>query len=241
MSDVLLVPGTLCSPALWSDLQAPKLRWHERARVHTPAWQQLPASDSLSQSAAALLETAPPHFALLGFSLGAILAFEILRQAPERVSKVALLSANPKPASPAQIATWRQLALHLRQTESSEAELGTVASGFADALYPQHPQYATLRQRVITMAEDVGVPVFLRQLRWLETRPDSRPSLAMLRRRPVLLAVGRHDPLTPLALHQEMLELIPHAKLAVLEHCGHYSPLEQAPALDPWLETWLQS
>lgn len=238
MCDVLLLPGTLCSPALWSGLQAPNLRWHEGARVHSPAWQQLPASDSLSQSAAALLETAPPHFALLGFSLGAILAFEMLRQAPERISKVALLNANPKPASQAQIATWQQLGHRLRQQES--ADIGAIASGFADALYPEHPEYPALRQQVLAMAEEVGIAVFLRQLRWLESRPDSRPTLSTLRC-PVLLAVGRHDPLTPLTLHQDMLEHIPHAQLAVLENCGHYSPLEQPRALDPWLEAWLQA
>ena len=55
--------------------------------------------DSSPEMAAGVLAAAPERFALAGHSLGAIVALEIVRQAPQRVTRLALLNASARPAT----------------------------------------------------------------------------------------------------------------------------------------------
>ncbi len=58
--------------------------------------------DSMAAIAADILANAPPKFALAGLSMGGYIAFEMMRQAPERIIKLALLDTSARPETPAQ-------------------------------------------------------------------------------------------------------------------------------------------
>jgi pimeloyl-ACP methyl ester carboxylesterase len=80
---VVLVPGLNCSARLYAQ-QIPAL-WRFGPVVvadHT-------RDASIAAIAGRILANAPPVFALLGLSLGGYIAFEIMRQAPQRVAEVA--------------------------------------------------------------------------------------------------------------------------------------------------------
>src|SRR5579862_9371744 len=85
----VLVAGLNCSARLYAD-QIPVL------------WQFGPVTvadhrrdDSIAAIARRLLAAAPPRFAVAGLSMGGYIAFEVMRQAPGRVAKLALLDTGP--------------------------------------------------------------------------------------------------------------------------------------------------
>jgi pimeloyl-ACP methyl ester carboxylesterase len=191
--------------------------------------------DSMTAIAARILAVAPPRFALAGLSMGGYIAFEILRQAPERVAKLALLDtgagvddAARKVMRDAQIAGARA-GRHFEITET---------------LYPRyvHPSRhadAALQRIVHAMAEDTGAEAFCRQLTAIKARTDSRPLLPTITC-PTLVLVGDHDEATPPALSQEMADTIPGASLVVIPDCGHLSTLEQPDAVNAALVHWMK-
>ncbi len=95
-----------------------------------------------------------------------------------------------------------------------------------------------LRQVYDLMAAETGPEVFVRQLRAIMGRRDSRPMLPAIRV-PTLIVVGDADELTPPEQAREMAGLIPAAALVVVPRCGHLSTLERPQAVNAALATWL--
>ena len=175
--------------------------------------------------AARILTQAPPRFALAGLSMGGYIAFEILRQAPHRVAKLALLDTGARADTP------EQSERRLRLIELAQA--GRFVE-IADLLFPlfvdrRHQGDAKLKQVVRLMAEETGAEAFVRQQRALMSRPDSRGDLAVIHA-PTLVLVGEGDELTPPALAQEIAAGISGARLVVVPGSGHLSTLEQPQA-----------
>jgi pimeloyl-ACP methyl ester carboxylesterase len=225
---VLLVPGLCCSARLYAD-QIPAL-WRfgpVQVACHT-------RDDSMGPIAARILNTAPPRFALVGLSMGGYIAFEIMRQAPERVVKLALLDTGSRADTPEQ--TERRL----RQIEI--AQKGRFAE-IPDLIFPllvHRKRHGDARLKEINrlMTEETGVDAFVRQQRAIMHRPDSRPGLAAIRC-PTLVLVGDGDELTPPALAEEIAEGIPGARLVVVPDSGHLSTLEQPEAVTKALLEWM--
>jgi pimeloyl-ACP methyl ester carboxylesterase len=226
---LVLLPGTLLDAELFGHQIA------HLADVAEITVGDLASDDSIADMAEMVLATAPQHFALAGLSLGGIVAFEIMRRAPERVTRLALLDTNPLPPRPEQLAAWAEL--------GGLAEAGRLDQ-VVDRLLPGllrpgwHADERTERT-VRAMAERVGAAAYGRQLRALAGRADSRPTLGTLAC-PTLVLVGRQDALTPVAIHGEMAAAIPNAALVIVEQCGHLSPLEQPQAVTAALRYWLQ-
>ena len=191
--------------------------------------------DSLSAMARRLLAAAPERFALVGLSMGGYVSFEILRQAPERVARLALLDTTARPDTPEQSAARReQVAL------ASGGRFPEVV----DALFPrlvhrEHRQDAALREVFGLMAEDVGPAAFIRQQTAILGRPDSRPSLGSIRC-PTLVLVGDADELTPPDRAAEIAAGIAGARLVTVKQCGHMSTLEQPLEVTRALVEWLR-
>ena len=227
MTNLVLLPGTLCTAATF-EYQAAHLADLADALV-------LPLSvgETVAECAAWVLAQAPETFALAGFSQGAIVALEIVRQAPERVVKLALLDANPGGSTAAQLATWARW-----QKEARAGGFKTIVEGFTNGLHPQADP--SLRTTLEQMALETGVDTFATQLDMLASRVDSRPSLGAINC-PTLLLVGRQDRVTPLELHEEMARLIPNAALVPIEDSGHYSMLEQPQAVTAVMRYWLMN
>ncbi len=222
----LFIPGLLCDAELFA-AQIRDLSDLLDARVADQS-----AGESVSETAAAILEKAPPSFVLAGLSMGGYPAFEILRQAPGRVTRLALLDTAARPDSPER-----------RADRERQIELA-FSGGFSRLVSAMTPKLVAPENRVEAgavfeaMAHRVGPEAFARQTRAIMSRPDSRPDLAGIRV-PTLVVVGTEDELTPPELAREMAFSIPGARLALIEGAGHLPVLERPAAATAALRDWL--
>jgi len=226
---ILLVPGLVSSPRIF-------------APVVPALWRLGPVTianhirdDNMGSIARRVLAEAPPRFALAGHSMGGYIAFEIMRQAPERVARLALINTQARPDTPE--ATAR------RKTQVARAQAGEFRA-ILDELFPGfvHPSRrdnADLRQLVHDMGDDVGTDGFARQQAAIMSRPDSRPTLAWIKC-PTLVLSGDEDNTIPNSLSVEMANGIPAAKLVILSHCGHLPQVEQPQATADALVEWMR-
>jgi len=226
---VVLVPGLLASARLYA-AQIPQL------------WQCGPVTvadhtrdDTLAAIAARILASAPPVFALVGLSMGGYVGFEIVRQAPQRVARLALLDTSARPDTPEQSAARRaQIAL------ASQGRLAEIL----DAQFPRlvarvHREDRALRTLLEQMADEVGAAAFIRQQTAIMGRADSRPTLGSIRC-PTLVLVGADDELTPPERAEEIAQGIAGARLVTVPRCGHVSTLEQPAEVTRALLDWLR-
>jgi pimeloyl-ACP methyl ester carboxylesterase len=225
---IVLIPGLLCSARLYAP-QIPQL-W----RFGPVTLADHTRDETMAAIAQRILATAPPRFALAGLSMGGYLAFEILRQARERVARLALLDTSARADTPEQSS--------MRRAQIQQAECGQLAE-IADAqfermVFPAHRGDAALRATNLRMAEEVGAQAFVRQQRAILGRPDSRPGLAAIRC-PTLVLVGDGDALTPPPLAAEIAAGIRGAHLVTVPQSGHLSTLEQPGAVSAALCEWL--
>jgi pimeloyl-ACP methyl ester carboxylesterase len=231
MSDkqaIVFVPGLLCDAALWA---------HQITHLEDIADCQVGDTrrdDTIAAMAETILAAAPDRFALAGLSMGGYVSMEIMRQAPERVTKLALLDT----AAPADSDERRERRLELIKL----AEIGEF-KGVAPRLLPQfiHPsrlQDGRLTDSIMEMTQRVGRDAFLRQQNAILGRVDSRPSLEDVAV-PTLVLCGRQDELTPVDRHEEIAGLIPGARLSIVEDCGHMSAMERPQAVTVLLRDWL--
>jgi pimeloyl-ACP methyl ester carboxylesterase len=227
---ILLVPGLVSSPRIY----APVLPALWRFGPVTVANHVRDAHMALI--ARRILAEAPPRFALAGHSMGGYIAFEIMRQAPERVAKLALINTQARPDTPD--ATTRRRAMMARAKGGEyRAVLDELFSGF---VHPSRREDADLRQLVYDMGDDIGVEAFARQQEAIISRPDSRPVLAAIKC-PTLVLSGDADNTIPNALSVEMANNLHNAKLVILPNCGHLPQPEQPEATADALAEWLRS
>jgi len=184
------------------------------------------ASDALAQAPAGAL-------ALAGHSMGGYVALEIMRRAPARVERLALLNTHARPDSPESTENRRRLlALAERDFEAAAAAL------LEKQVTPAHMADPAMTATITQMARSIGHEAFARQQAAIMARPDSRPGLARISC-PTLVIAGRDDAIMPLALLEELAEAIPGARLQVLDECGHASMLEMPEAVTDALHLWL--
>jgi len=225
---LLLLPGLLCDPALWAH------QTENLTDVADCTVTDMTQDDTMSGMAKRILDQAPDTFALCGLSMGGYCALEIMRQAPERVERLALLDTSARADSADQTIRRRQL-INLIQDDDFETVLGELLPLFV------HPRrlteghyFATIR----TSALNIGQDAFLRQQKAIMSRTDARPLLPSITC-PTLVMCGDQDALTPRDLHEEMADTIPSANLIVLDDCGHLTPLERPNAATQALKDWL--
>lgn len=186
--------------------------------------------------AAAILRDAPPRFALLGFSMGGYLAFEIVRQAPERVARLCLLDTTARPDSSAATAKRRERIAIAQAGGFSK----TLDGAFDDAVHPDHRTRADLRALSKAMSLAVGPEVYVRHQEAIIARPDSRPSLAAIEV-PTAVIVGDADTITPPDAAREMAERISGARLTIVAQAGHMAVLEQPEATVSAIVAWARA
>jgi len=231
MADIqplLLIPALYCSARLY-EAQLPAL-WRTGPVTIANHCQ----GDSIAEIASQVLAHAPPRFALAGLSMGGYTALEIMRQAPERVTRLALLDTSAR-ADTAEATQGRLDSIAAVERDGFDRYLNLA---WLLAVAPARRQDAALRALYGRIAWDVGPESFIRQQRAIGKRPDSRPHLGAIRC-PTLVLVGAEDLATPPHLAEEMRASIPGAELRVIPECGHLSTIEQPEAVTQALLQWL--
>ena len=230
MTPLVLLPGMMCDGRLF----APQIAAFSAERDVILAG--LHRADTVEALAAHVLSVAPATFALAGLSMGGIVAMEILRQAPERVERIALLDTNP-------LAELDEVkARRLPQIEAVRA--GRLVDVMRDEMKPNYladgPQKPAILDLCMKMALTLGPDVFERQSRALMNRPDQSETLRAARL-PALVLCGRGDLLCPVARHELMAGMIPGAQLEIVEDAGHLPVLEQPEHTNAALRRWLEA
>lgn len=225
---LILLPGMLCDEALWEH-QTANLADMADIRV-----MDLTRADSVRGMALATLAESPQRFALAGFSLGGIVAFEIMRLAPERVTRLALLDTTPRPIRPQTVDLWKTIA----KTSDSANFNERASQELIQMMHPNHRENPALQQIICNMVKRVGQHGLKNQLQAQINRPDSRETLPQIQI-PTLLLSGRDDPACSLEIQLEMLDALPLATLTLLKNCGHFSILEQPKEITSTLQGWL--
>ena len=190
--------------------------------------------DSIGAMAEAALKLAPEKFALGGFSMGGYVAFEILRRAPQQVTRLALMDTQATPDTPEATARRRGF---IEQTKLGRFH-GVQPSLLPQIVHRDRVNDPSVIGPILEMATEVGADGFCRSQTAMIARPDSRPILVEIKQ-PTLVLVGRQDMATPLARAQEMATDISHSQLVVIETCGHMSPLEKPAEVTAALRRWL--
>lgn len=229
MTPLVLLPGMMCDARLFG----PQIEaLSGRRPLHLAP---IADHDSIEALAAAILAHAPPRFALAGLSMGGIVAMEVLRQAPARVERLALLDTNPR-------AETNEVRAR-RPPQIARALAGDLAGVMRDEMKPNYLADGSDRRAILdlcmAMALDLGPEVFVRQSRALAARPDQQATLAAFRG-PTLILMGEDDRLCPRDRHELMHALIPGSRLAVIKGAGHLPTLEQPEATTAELRRWLE-
>lgn len=227
---LVLVPGLLCSARLY----APQIAalW-PRGQVTVADHRR---DTDMAAIAARILADAPPRFALAGLSMGGYIAFAMMRLAPERITKLALLDTSARPDMPEQKA-GRENFIAMAEAGKLDDIVDTLVPRF---LHPAHASDATLTGIVRAMAKDTGPEAFVRQTKAIMSRADSRLLLTSIRC-PTLVLVGDSDALTPPELAKEIAAGIEGAKLTIVPDCGHLSTIEKPEAVNAALAEWLDT
>lgn len=223
-----LLPGLLCDGALW------------RAQIdalegHADTWvADFTSQDKVGDMALSVLQAMPERFALAGLSMGGYVALEVMRQAPRRVTRLALLDTSARPDTPEQ--TRRRGGL-IALAEKGRFK-GVTPKLLPLLIHPARLAETALPAAVIAMAGRVGKAAFLNQQKAIMGRPDSRPTLVGIKC-PTLVLCGRQDELTPLNCHTEMAAGIAQSRLVVIEDCGHLATMERPAEVTSALQAWL--
>ena len=225
---LVVLPGLLCDHRLWAG-QLPALE--ACGDVLVP---DLARADSMAGLAGQVLAQAPARFALAGLSMGGYVALEIMRQAPERVTRLALVDTQARADDEEGKARRRGLMALAAKGEFL---------GVAPRLLPMFLHADALADpRIVgtvqAMAASTGKDGFLRQQTAILGRPDSRPGLRAITC-PTLVLAGRDDQVTPPKVQLELAGAIPDATLVLLPRCGHLAPLERPDAVARQLTGWL--
>lgn len=225
---LVLVPGLNCTELLFGPQVA---RFGPERPVTVADHRQ---GETIEAIARQLLKEAPPRFALAGLSMGGYVALEVMRMAPGRVERLALIDTRASPDSPED--------REIRNVTIRLAEIGRFDEIHA-ALWPRLVHLSRLRDEVLqstvmAMAEATGPRVFIRQQKAVMSRRDFRPGLAAITC-PTLVLVGDQDAVTPPFMAEDMAAAIPGARLETVPDCGHLSTLERPDVVNAALAAWL--
>ena len=225
---LVLLPAFMASRTLWS----PQIEaLSDIAEIQVV---ELTPYDSVAAMAEAVLKQAPERFALAGLSLGGFTAFEILRHAPERVTRLALVSTSARADAP------ERRAARGAQVEAVQAgKFDDVVEGFLQVLQsPTHAWSPEVLPTVRQMVPEAGAECFVRQQHAMKNRVDSRNGLEEVSC-PTIVIHGKDDQSWPLENAEELARLITGARLTVIENCGHFLTLDQPEPTNAALRDWL--
>ena len=225
---LVLLPGMMCDARLFGPQIA------ELSSEYSIMVSPITRGERIEEIASGLLDELPARFALAGLSMGGIVAMELLRRAPDRISRIALMDTSPLAETP-QAST-------AREPQIIKARTGQLHALMRDEVLPTYlgpgPFRAEISELMLDMADALGPEVFVRQSRALQRRRDQQVTLRKCRV-PTLFLCGEHDELCPVKRHTFMAELIPGAELRVIDVAGHLPTLETPAETTQALRDWM--
>ncbi|URO01080.1 alpha/beta hydrolase [Leclercia adecarboxylata] len=226
---LVLIGGTLCNARLWQPVL-------DQLNVSEVVCITLADASSAAQASRTLLSELPPRFMLAGFSLGAIVALQIVADAPGRIAGLALLSVNPLADAPENAALRREAVRAARQQGLTH---WLTASLWPKYVAPSRVDDQALHDLICLMAEESGLDTFATQTEIAITRQDNRTALAALTC-PILVINGLHDPLCTPHHHQRVVQSAPQVKHVTVATAGHFTLLEAPDEVALPLRHWIQ-
>lgn len=191
--------------------------------------------DRIEEIASDLLDTLPRKFAVAGLSMGGIVALELLRRAPDRVSRIALMSTTSLAETPQSAADYEPVITKLKAGLLDQAVTSMIS---VDHLAPG-PSRNSILHLLASMADNLGAEALIRQARALQRRRDYQATLRQCHV-PAMLVCGAADTLTPVKHHEFMAGLIPQAELAMIAEAGHFPTLEAPEAVIAAFRAWMR-
>ena len=227
--NLVCLSGILCDEKLWNE-QVQAL-----TGLYKCVFSSISTHTNVSDLATSILKTLPETFSLAGMSAGAVVAFEILRQAPHRVEKLCIIAGNPSAITP-ELKTKIQSLYNTIEKEGLDKV-------FTDVLLPisldESNNTETMRADLISMAHRVGIEACKNQLAMLMTRQSAMDILEGLNI-PVLAVCGQSDTICPVAGHESIVDTVQNGTLVVLPKTGHYINLENPMGLNTALINFLK-
>ncbi len=216
---ILFVPGLLCDRRLF-DAQIQ----HLQAKGADCAVADITGSDHVESLADHVLNTVirgSADWSMVALSMGGYVAFELLRKAGDKFSRLVLMHTSARPDTPEQISTRRGL---IELADKGDFK-GVTPRLLPRLLHPDNLQKPDLTSVIKDMAKDIGKESFINQQTAIMTRPDSRDFIQTIKQ-PTMVVAGQGDVITPPDILKEINQLIPNSRLSVLDGVGHLSPLE---------------
>jgi pimeloyl-ACP methyl ester carboxylesterase len=192
------------------------------------------AADRVEAVADTILTALPPRFALAGQGLGGIVALEMMRRAPARVTRLALIATTPLAEPPAAAAAREERLVAARAGRLAEM----VGREYPPEALAPGPARARALAEVTAMAQGLGPAAYVAQSRLLQRRRDAQDLLRRIRQ-PALVLCGAHDQILPVKRHEMMAAMIPAARLTVLAGAGQLPSLEMPEAVTDALADWM--
>mgnify|MGYP000455463321 CR=1 FL=1 len=227
---ILILPGTLCTGAMFKQQIAHLSQCCDEIDVV-----QFSTENTLADMAQKVIQVANDRAcAIIGFSMGGIVAMEVARTRPDIIAKLALINSNSHADLPERkVARAAQIA-RVRNGGLAQLVSETLLPNY---LYTANPAHETL---ITEMALSLGAACFEAQVTAIEDRPDSLSVLQALDTN-LLIIGGEDDKVCPASHQQAMYQATPTSQLVLLEQCGHFSPLEQADDVSRLLSQWYNS
>jgi pimeloyl-ACP methyl ester carboxylesterase len=225
---LILLAGLLCDRYMWQEIGA------LLADIADVTIFSFAGFDSISDMATNVLANSPEHSALAGHSMGGRVAFEVYRQAPQRVKQLALLNTGVHPRSETEI-PGRQKLLDLSVNSGMEAVADTWLPPMLSDTARQNPAlFEQLKQMVLRHSPQD----FNGQIQALLNRPHAEKVLSLIQV-PTLLISGSEDKWSPVSQHEAIQQQIPDSRLVVLEDVGHMSTVEAPQEIAGAMREWL--
>ena len=223
---LVLLPGMMCDARMYAP-QIEALKDSAECQVG-----YLGGADNIADIAKQVLLDAPEKFALAGLSMGGIVAMEVARQAPQRVTRLALMDTNPWVEEDDVKAT--------RNTQIDAAQAGQLEQLLRETMVPRYlaNPHSPLTELCVQMGLTLGKDVFIRQSLALQTRRDQQVTLANFNK-PCLVLMGEEDQLCPIDRHECMVALLPKVAFVKIANAGHIPTLEKPAATNAALKQWM--
>jgi pimeloyl-ACP methyl ester carboxylesterase len=230
---LMLLPGLMCDYTVWD---------HQVAAL-SEAWHCIVVDyqddDNLVTMSRRVLDHAPETFAMAGHSMGGRVALEVMRLAPEKVQRLALLDTGYTALAPGE-AGEKEVAGRMRRVKAAtEKGVAAMARDWVTGMvHPDRLNDSVLIDAIVTMFERKSPAIFEAQIKALIDRLDATEVLATIDC-PTTFFVGRQDSWSTPELHQEMSDQVRHSRLEIIENAGHMSMVEQPEAMTRVFWQWL--